>query len=109
MGPRTFAALVALFLALALAPAKAAPAIPAQPPATLEAMFTEVHDVCGRARAFCKGRFYGGPAYRDCVRARGCPVSVHPAVAYCTKMNRDCRHRWGGGPHYRRCMLIRGC
>lgn len=113
MALRSFAVVLAAFLALAgalvAAPqAEAKPLAPVQPPMTLGSMFTEVQD-CGRVRAFCRGRFYGGPDFRRCVRNRGCRVRPRRAVRYCRRVNQRCRYRWGGGPRYRRCMRAAGC
>lgn len=111
-GKSLFVALAALVWLIAVAPgALAAPVAPMHAPVTKEALVLEVRADCRQVRAFCQGRFYGGPAYRACVLDRGCPLVARPAPAltYCQKMHRNCRNRWGGGVQYRRCMINRGC
>lgn len=102
-----FAFLVVSVVGTAPAAAGPAPAV-SPPPITLESMFIQAQAGCGRVRAFCRGRWGGGPQYRRCVRNRGCRVGRRPT--YCQRMYRRCAGSYVPGRRpFARCMRRNGC
>lgn len=80
----------------------------APPPISLESMFVQVQGGCGRVRAFCRGRWGGGPRFRRCVRNRGCRIGRR--VSYCQRQYRRCSQAFVPGRRpFARCMRRNGC
>lgn len=112
MTNRPLATFLAVLLAAAASvwdsPAHAHPAA-APEPSIADGLVLAQSAQCDRVRAFCRGRFYGGPDFRLCVVRNGCAVAVRPSARYCAQQRQICRNRWGGGPRFRACVNRRGC